>query len=186
MAQSKTADLKPTSEKNLADLYNLAPIAWDRVREQLETEWRLQGPGPEAAYHVHWLATTDPDGAPHVMPVGAAWSDGRFYVVAGPRTRKAKNLAANPRASIAFAGKGFHVVLEGEVTRVTDEPKLKRIAQVYGDNGWAPEVRDGGFWHEYSAPSAGPPPWYLYEFRPTTVYGLAAEEPGGATRWRVE
>jgi hypothetical protein len=35
-----------------------------------------------------------------------------------------------------------------------------------------------------SAPSAGPPPWDLYELTPTTVFGLATAEPNGATRWR--
>jgi hypothetical protein len=186
MAETKTADLKPTSEKNLADLYKLPPVEWDRVREQMEAEWKLQGPGEEAAYHVHWLATTDPDGSPHVMPVGAAFADGRFYFTAGPGTRKAKNLAANPNASIAFAAKAMHVVLEGEATRVTDESKLKRLAEVYAGSGWAPEVRDGGFWHEYSAGSAGPPPWHLYEFEPKRVYGFLGAEPGGAMRWRFD
>ena len=52
--------------------------------------------------HTHWLATTRPDGAPHVMPVGAVWLDGAFYFTAGPATRKAKNLAHNPRCAIAL------------------------------------------------------------------------------------
>jgi nitroimidazol reductase NimA-like FMN-containing flavoprotein (pyridoxamine 5'-phosphate oxidase superfamily) len=184
MAQTKAAKLNPKSEKNLADLYNLAPLDWDRVREQIESEWKLQGPGEEAAYHVHWLATAGRDGAPHVMPVGAAYSDGCFYVVAGAGTRKARDLAANPRCSIAFAGKGMHVVLEGEARQVKDETELQRIAELYAD--WGPTVRDGAFWHEYSAPSAGPPPWDVYEFTPKTVFGLAAGEPPGATRWQME
>ncbi len=56
---------------------------------------------------------------------------------------------------------------------------------MFATAGWAPEVRDGAFQHEYSAPSAGPPPWYLYEFTPETVFGVATAEPYGATRWRV-
>ena len=34
--------------------------------------------------HTTWLATVDPDGAPHVVPVGAFWDNGSFYHV-GPR-----------------------------------------------------------------------------------------------------
>jgi hypothetical protein len=34
------------------------------------------------------------------------------------------------------------------------------------------------------APSAGPPPWYLYEITPRTAFGVATVEPNGATRWR--
>ena len=37
--------------------------------------------------------------------------------------------------------------------------------------------------HEFSAPGAGPPPWYVYEFTPEDAYAVATEEPGGATRW---
>jgi len=44
-------------------------------------------------------------------------------------------------------------------------------------------VADGGFTHEYSAPSAGPPPWYVYEFVPDDAYAVATKAPGGATRW---
>jgi hypothetical protein len=36
----------------------------------------------------------------------------------------------------------------------------------------------------FSAPSTGPPPWQLYRFVPQTGFGVAAEEPYGATRWR--
>ncbi len=38
----------------------------------------------------------------------------------------------------------------------------------------------------YSAPSAGPPPWHLYRFTFHTAFGVAGEEPYGATRWRFD
>ena len=41
----------------------------------------------------------------------------------------------------------------------------------------------GGFTHEFSAPSAGPPPWYVYEFTPEDAYAVMTKAPGGATRW---
>ena len=47
-------------------------------------------------------------------------------------------------------------------------------------------VKDGAFTAPYSAPSAGPPPWDLYEFTPTTAFGVATAEPFGATRWRFQ
>jgi hypothetical protein len=34
------------------------------------------------------------------------------------------------------------------------------------------------------APSAGPPPWHVYQFTFHTVFGVATAEPHGATRWR--
>ena len=45
-------------------------------------------------------------------------------------------------------------------------------------------VVDEGFTAEYSAPSAGPPPWYLYRVEPEVAFGVATAEPHGATRWR--
>jgi hypothetical protein len=76
------------------------------------------------------------------------------------------------------------LVIEGRAERVTDEATLERIATRYGEDGWPARVEDGAFTYDYSAPSAGPPPWYVYAITPRTVYGVLAEAPGGATRWR--
>jgi len=179
--------IKPVSEKNL-DGYGFPPIAWDRALERLEEEWKLQAPpemGGDASPHTHWLATTRPDGRPHVMPIGVTWLEGRFYFSSGPGTRKAKNLAQNPHCVITLAGQGLDLVLEGGATRVKDDAKLHRLAEVFASAGWAPTARDGAFYHEFSAPSAGPPPWYVYEFTPKTVFGFATAEPYGATRWQL-
>jgi nitroimidazol reductase NimA-like FMN-containing flavoprotein (pyridoxamine 5'-phosphate oxidase superfamily) len=176
-------EIKPKSEKNLSlSSYGLEPIAWDRVRQAME-EWHLQGPSGDDLPHTHWLATTRPDGSPHVMPVGAVLHEGAYYIVSGPGTRKSKNLAQNPKCVITLAAKGMDVVVEGTAAKVTDDAKLHEIAEAFHD--WGPKVENGAFVHEYSAPSAGPPPWDVYEFTPKTVYGLATSEPGGATRWRV-
>jgi hypothetical protein len=69
---------------------------------------------------------------------------------------------------------------------VKDDAKLRRAAETYASHGWHPTVRDGAFHAEYSAPSAGPPPWDLYEITPKTAFGVATAEPHGATRWRFE
>ena len=44
--------------------------------------------------HYYWLATTRPDGRPHVTPLWGVWLDGAFYFDGHPRTRWARNLAA--------------------------------------------------------------------------------------------
>ncbi|WP_280407314.1 hypothetical protein [Nocardia brasiliensis] len=36
---------------------------------------------------------------------------------------------------------------------------------------------------EYSAPSAGPPPWHVYRISAESATALSTVEPGGATRW---
>ena len=67
--------------------------------------------------------------------------------------------------------------------KVTDDATLQRLAKRYGDQGW-PATVERGVRREFSAPSAGPPPWHLYEVEPKTVFGVISDEPGGAMRWR--
>jgi len=187
MTKDTATKIKPVSEKNLAG-YGLSPIAWERALERLEEEWKQQAPpemGGDSSPHTHWLATTRPDGRPHIVPVGVVWDDGHFYFSSGDGTRKSRNLALNQQCVITLAAKGLDLVLEGEARKVTDDAMLKRLAAIFASGGWEPTVRDGAFYHEFSAPSAGPPPWYVYEFTPKTVFGLATAEPYGATRWRV-
>lgn len=50
--------------------------------------------------------------------------------------------------------------------------------------GWPCAVEGDAITAPYSAPSAGPPPWYLYRIRVHTAFGVATAEPSGATRWR--
>jgi nitroimidazol reductase NimA-like FMN-containing flavoprotein (pyridoxamine 5'-phosphate oxidase superfamily) len=172
----------PVTERNL-DGYGAPMIPWERVRERLEQGF-TQAPetgGPDR--HTCWLATVQPDGRPNVVPVGMLWLDGAFYFTAGAGTRKAKNLARNPHCVITVATHPFDLVVEGEAAKVTDEAELQRIAGLYAAQGWAPTVRDGAFYAEYSAPSAGPPPWDVYKATPTTVFALGTAEPFGAARW---
>jgi hypothetical protein len=162
--------------KNL-DQYGNPPIPWSRPLAELEKF--EAGPGQSV-----WLATTRPDGRPHVAGIGAVWLDDRFYIVSGPGTRKSRNLAENPSCVISVGLPGIDLVVEGTAKRVTDDAILHRVADRYRAQGWEPEVQDGAFTAPYTAPSAGPPPWYVYEISPTIAFGVAGAEPHGATRWR--
>lgn len=173
---------EPTT-KNLAELYGLAPLDWEEVRSTLEANL-TQAPrtgGPD--HHSFWLATLDRDGRPHMTAVGAFWVEGRYYFSGGPASRKIRNIERDPRCAFGVAIHGYDVTLEGRAVRVTDHAQLERLAAVFAEGGWAPTVADGGFTHEYSAPSAGPPPWFVYCFTPDDAYAVMTKEPGGATRW---
>ena len=174
-----TVTVKPAAEKNL-DGYGSAPLEWGRVMESLQN---AQGLDALDAAGRTWLATTRSDGRPHVMPLGAIWDQGKYYFTAGAGTQKAKNLARDPHCTITVAAPRTDVVMNGTARIERDEERLQEIAKLYED--WGPTVRDGAFWHEFSAPSAGPPPWDVYEFTPNTIYGLSTGEPHGATRWRL-
>ena len=88
--------MNPVNEKNL-DGCGFPIIEWDRVQARLSSEIS-QAPdtgGPNR--HTAWLATINPDGSPHVMPVGAIWVDDAFYFNSGPGTRKSKNITVRAR-----------------------------------------------------------------------------------------
>ena len=173
--RATTAQAKGPTGKNL-DIYGAAPIPWSRALKQLEA----------GAGGTYWLATTNPDGRPHLAAVGALWVDGKAYFTSGTRTRKGRNLAANPECVLSVSLTGIDLVVEGTAVRITDRPTLLRLARRYADQGWPASVSGGALTAEYSAPSAGPPPWNLYVVRPTTAFGVATAEPSGATRWQFE
>ena len=176
---SSRTTIQPTETKNL-DIYGSAPLEWERVLAALDTTGDRDHVDAASRF---WIATTRPDGGPHVMAVGIVWDAGRFYLCTGPGTQKGRNLAHDPRCMVSIAAPGIDIEAEGEAKIIRDDAELQRIAKLFSD--WGPDVRDGAFWHEYSAPSAGPPPWDVYEIQPTTVYAVATAEPHGATRWRL-
>src|SRR5258708_28247448 len=101
-------------EQNL-DIYGHGPIPWSRALKQLEALAREEGSG-----RTRWLATTDPDGRPHLAAVGAIWVDGKFYIVSGPRLRKSRNLASNPRSAVSVSLDNIDIVVESTAPNVTD------------------------------------------------------------------
>src|SRR3979409_796829 len=68
------------------------------------------------ASHDYWVATTWPDGLPHVTPVWGAWVDDAVWFSCGPNSAKARNLARDPRCSIATDKPSEPGVLDGTAT----------------------------------------------------------------------
>jgi hypothetical protein len=108
------------------------------------------------------------------MPIIAFWIDGAFHFLAGPNTRKARNLAADERCVIGTANltmPSMDLIVEGRARRVTDEATVRRLAQEFGGEGWPLEVRGSDLYGPHG-PTAGPPPYAIYRLEPTTVFGL--------------
>jgi hypothetical protein len=172
--------------KNLAELYDLPTMDWEPVQKALETGVS-QAPGTGGPNrHTFWLTTLNEDGSPHVTGFGASdWIDGGIYLVAGEQTRKAQNIARDPRCAVSVAADEFDVVLEGTAEKVTDPAVVADVAKRSAEGGWPAKVDESGtaITAEYSAPSAGPPPWAVYRITPRRATALWVEEPGGATRW---
>jgi general stress protein 26 len=98
-----TADLKP----------------WQWALERLEKS------------HNYWIATTRPDGRPHLMLVWGVWWQDAFWFSTGQRTRKAKNIAADPHCVIATEQADEAVILEGTTEEIKDRVIWKQLAEVY-------------------------------------------------------
>ncbi len=108
----------PDAVQNPAtDLRGLKPWTW--ALERLEKS------------HNYWIATTRPDGLPHLMLVWGIWWQEAFWFSTGPRTRKAKNIAADPRVVIGTEKADEAVILEGTAEEIKDRAVWKQLAQIY-------------------------------------------------------
>src|SRR3990172_5930037 len=87
-----------------------------------------------AASHNYWINTTRPDGRPHATPVWGLWFDGRFYFSAGHNSRKARNLAADPRLIVHLESGDEVVIFEGQVEMLSpDESLFSQLDAAYHD-----------------------------------------------------
>jgi hypothetical protein len=168
---------------NLGAAEGLAPLRWDDVVGKLEAK-----SAPAANAHnsrTTWLTTLNEDGSPHVTAVGALWVDGAFWFQTGPGTRKGRNVARDPRCSVAVSTRGADVVVEGDASRVTEPEALARIAKAWADQGWPaePDESGTGITAPFNAPLQGPPPWHVFRIEPRSVTAVGGEEPGGLTRF---
>jgi hypothetical protein len=169
---------------NLAASEGLPPLDWAAVLDSLNA-----GSMPDPAAHnarTIWLSTINEDGSPHVTGVGALWVDGAFWFETGKGTRKARNVARDPRCSVAISIRGADLVMEGEAERVTDTADIARLAAAWAESGWPAEVDPSGtgLSAPFNAPTQGPPPWNVYRVKPGSATVVAQAEPGGLTRFR--
>jgi F420H(2)-dependent biliverdin reductase len=77
-----------------------------------------------------WLATTRPNGKPHLVPIWFAWVNDKFYLCTQTDSVKVKNLQANPRCSIALEDGNNPVIGEGEA-RFLSAPFDDAVAAVF-------------------------------------------------------
>jgi Pyridoxamine 5'-phosphate oxidase len=171
---------------NLADLYDLPLLDWFQIESRLY-EGIPQAPGSGGPdRHTCWLTTINADGSPHVTGIGATWVDGSFWFETGARTRKGRNLARDPRCVLSVATHEFDLVVEGIASKVTDPEIVEAMAARWAAEGWPARVDDSGqaLTADYSAPSAGPPPWFVYRITAQKATALGTIAPGGATSWR--
>jgi hypothetical protein len=81
--------------------------------------------------HDYWLATNWPGHSPHVVPVWAVWHHDALWFSTGGTSRKARNLAADPRATITTEDPREPVVVDGRVERVDDHARVAAFVGPY-------------------------------------------------------
>jgi hypothetical protein len=168
---------------NLGKADGLPPVEWDKIVETISAGL---APAPDAVNsRTTWLSTVNEDGSAHVVPVGAIWVDGAFWFQTGA-TRKAHNVARDPRCSIALSIRGADVVIEGEAQHVTENAAVARAAKAWADQGWPaePDESGTGITAPFNAPAQGAPPWNVYRIEPRSAIVTLNQEPGGLTRFR--
>jgi hypothetical protein len=80
----------------------------------------------------------------------------------------------------------FYLVVKGVAERITDRKTVATMAKQWSAQGWPARVDSSGvaLTADYSAPSAGPPPWRIYRIAVMQATALATAGVGGATRFR--
>jgi PPOX class probable F420-dependent enzyme len=127
------------------------------------------------AAHDFWVATAWPDGRPHVMPVWGVWLDGGVWFSSGMQSRKARNLARDPRCTLTTDDARNPVVVDGVAVQVTDGAGIEAfVAAVTAKYG-------GGVSVEFLDPAVNG----TFAVRAERVFAISeADFPGSPTRWR--
>lgn len=145
--------------------YGLAPASGGEI---LPWGWAVQRLEASRNY---WVATVRPDGRPHAMPVWGVWFAGAFYFGTGAKSRKARNLAADPRAVVHLESGDEVVVLEGIMAEVTDDADLDGIG----------DALTAKYEVEMDLAEMGA---VVYRMAPQVAFGWTEESfPQTATRW---
>lgn len=76
-------------------------LAWSEVEARLR------------AASQYWLATTRPDGRPHVVPRWGVWVDGRFWYDGAPTTVHVRNLAHGDACTLHLEDGWKAVIVDG-------------------------------------------------------------------------
>jgi hypothetical protein len=162
-----SANVEPTASRPSMPDYGISPA--DAGGGLLPWSWAVQR---LERSHNYWVATSRPDGSPHLAAVWGIWIDGAFHFSTGRRSRKARNLAADPRCVVTPEHAAESVVLEGVAGRVTDHAELSRLLALYR--------------HKYGSGFPDPSQNPVLAVHPRVVFGIIEHDPefsDNATRW---
>lgn len=119
-----------------------ALLKWEKVRRELED-------APQ-----YWVASTRPDGRPHVVPRDGMWLDDAWYYGGSPRTVHNRNLEQNSEVvmhigdglkAIIVEGNSSHIIPERDVAEFLAKTSNRKYSH-YGLNETADTYLTRGTW----------------------------------------
>ena len=88
-----------------------------QIEQRLQTERNI------------WLATTRPNGNPHLVPIWFVWQAHKIYICTGSNSVKARNLAANPNVELSLEDATIPIVIEGQARSI--EPVGRSVVEAF-------------------------------------------------------
>ena len=148
--------------------YGVAPA--DGGQGLLPWSWAVERLARSRSY---WLASTRPDGAPHLAAVWGLWFDGALHFSTSGTSRKAANLRHEPRCAMSTERADECVVVEGTATPLTEPTRLTKLRHGYAEK----------YGSAFPDPAENP----VFALEPRVVFGFIEREEDfseTATRWR--
>jgi PPOX class probable F420-dependent enzyme len=125
----------------------------------------------------YWVASILPDGRPHVMPVWGVWLDDALWFSSAVRSRKARNLAADPRCTMTTDVPTEPVVVHGTAAVIIDLDRIATFLDALGRK----------YATAYDPDFLDPAVNASFRLEPEVVFGLVEENfTGSPTRWAFD
>ena len=137
-------------------------LPWSWARERLE------------ASRNYWVVTLWPDGRPHAMRVWGVWVDDTVWFSSSGRSRKTRNVEADPRCVVTIENTLDPVTVEGSAAIVSDMGAIGRFLTLL----------NAKYETEYGPEFLDPAVNATIRVQPRWAFGLVQEDFGGSpTRW---
>lgn len=124
----------------------------------------------------YWVVSLWPDGRPHAMPVWGLWHERAFWFSSSKGSRKARNLAADPRCVVTTEDAADPVIMEGSAELVTEPEALATMLA----------LENAKYDTNYTIDLLDPDVNSVYRVRPRWAFGLRHDDfTGSPTRWTI-
>jgi hypothetical protein len=167
MARAMTEPRAPRASRPNMPGYGI--VGEDEGEGLLPWSWAASRLAAARNYFLSTVTEAEAGARPHVMVVWGLWIADAFQFSTGNTSRKAKNLAKNPRCVVCPEGGEEAIIVEGSAALCSDPEPLAHFAREY-------QIK-----YAYDVSSMGEP---VFVVRPRVVFGQIEKTfTKSATRW---